>query len=146
MEFPAHVGYNFTPTIHSDIYPAIDASKSDLTQPGKAVLITGSGRGIGRSIALHYAASNVADIILCARTASELDETETAINKINNKVKVHKFPLDVVNSSQVATVASYVKKEIGKLDVLVNNAGTSSGCRYFFSYGKFSLRKREGVR
>ena len=76
---PAHSGANFTSTLHDDIYPATDPTKSDLSQPSKVVLITGSGRGIGRSIALRYAECQVACIIICSRTMSELDEVESSI-------------------------------------------------------------------
>lgn len=43
---PPHVGFNFVDTLHDDIYPAIDPTKSDLSQPFKAVLVTGAGRGM----------------------------------------------------------------------------------------------------
>lgn len=126
MSLPAHVGYTFTNTLHNDIYPSTDPSKSDLSQPSKVVLITGAGRGIGRSIALRYAESGVACIIICARTASELDEVESSIKKLNSDVKIRKFSLDITNESQVLTVAEIVKKEEKRLDILINNAGTSS--------------------
>jgi len=42
MNFPSHVGFNFTPTIHDDIYTAIDPTKSDLSQPSKVVLVISS--------------------------------------------------------------------------------------------------------
>jgi NAD(P)-dependent dehydrogenase (short-subunit alcohol dehydrogenase family) len=122
---PAHIGVNFVDTIHHDLYPAIDATKSDLSQPSKAVLITGSGRGIGRSIALQYAKSGVGHIILCARTTKEIDSVEKEINAISLGVKVMKIPLDIASEEQVITAAKEVKEHIGRLDVLANNAGTS---------------------
>ncbi|KAG4420714.1 hypothetical protein IFR04_006100 [Cadophora malorum] len=122
---PPHVGFNFVDTLHDDIYPAIDPTKSDLAQPSKAVLVTGAGRGIGRSIALRYAESGVENIIICARTASELDAVEQAISSINSNVKVTKFSLDITDEAEVTAAASHVVNEIGRLDVLVNNAGTT---------------------
>lgn len=122
---PPHIGLDFTNTIHKDINPSIDPTKSDLSQPSKVVLITGAGRGIGRSIALRYAESGVASIILGARTSSELDEVEIAIKKINTTVKVHKLHLDITNESSVLAAAETIRKEEGRLDILVNNAGTS---------------------
>ena len=126
MEYPAHSGYNFTQTIHNDIYPAIDPTKSDLSQPQKVVLITGSGRGIGRSIALRFAESRVACIILCARTAPELDEVEQSIKNLNTRVKVCKYVIDITNEGAVLAMAETIRKEEGRLDVLVNNAGMSN--------------------
>ncbi|KAH6675084.1 putative oxidoreductase ucpA [Halenospora varia] len=123
---PPHWGYNFTNTLHNDIYSSTDPTKTNLSQPSKVVLITGAGRGIGRSIALRYAESGVACIIICARTVSELDEVEKSIKKLNSGVEVRKLPLDITNESQVLAAAEIVKKEKGRLDILVNNAGVSA--------------------
>lgn len=123
---PPHWGYNFTNTLHNDIYPSTDPTKTNLSQPSKVVLITGAGRGIWRSIALRYAESGVACIIICARTVSELDEVEKSIKKLNSTVEVRKLPLDITNESQVLAAAEIVKKEKGRLDILVNNAGVSA--------------------
>ncbi|KIV82202.1 hypothetical protein PV11_04329 [Exophiala sideris] len=125
MEYPTHTGYNFTRTLHNDIYPQIDPTKSDLSQPGKVVLITGSGRGLGRSTALRYAEAGVAAIVLCARTASQVDETHSQIKQVNPKVRLHTFAVDVTNEQQVLAMADTIRKEEGRLDVLINNAGTT---------------------
>jgi NAD(P)-dependent dehydrogenase (short-subunit alcohol dehydrogenase family) len=119
---PPHVGLHFTNTVHRDIHTSIDPKKMDLSQPSKVVLITGAGRGIGRSIALRYADSGVACLILCARTSSELDEVEQVIKASNPDVRVRKIILDVTNEKQVMQAFDTVKEE-GRLDVLVNNAG-----------------------
>lgn len=122
---PAHWGLTFTKTLHNDIYLAIDPTKSDLSHTSKVVLITGAGRGIGRSIALRYAESGVACLILCARTTSQLDETEVAIQKINSTIKIRKLPVDITDAAQVSAISATVKNEEGRLDILVNNAGIS---------------------
>ena len=122
MEYPAHTGYNFTQTLHNDIYPSIDPSKSDLSQPGKVVLITGSGRGLGRAIALRFAECGVACVVVCARTALELNEVEQGIYNINGHVRVRKFTIDVTDELAVLAVAQTVRDQEGRLDVLVNNA------------------------
>ena len=125
---PSPTVYDFPgrDNLRSDIYPAIDASKNpNLKQSGKVVLITGAGRGIGRAIALQYAHASAALIILSARTSAELDEVESAINKINPNVRVLKQKLDVTDSSAVAAFAKEFKAKEGRLDILVNNAGAS---------------------
>jgi NAD(P)-dependent dehydrogenase (short-subunit alcohol dehydrogenase family) len=126
----ASTGYAFvgTQNLQNDLYPAITASSTPaLQQPGKVVLITGAGRGIGRAIALQYAHASVAAIILCARTTSELDEVESSIKTINAAVKVYKHTVDVTSPTAVSDLASTVKNnEGGRLDVLVNNAGASA--------------------
>lgn len=120
-------GYDFPgmSNLHNDIYPAISASTTpSLAQPNKVVLITGSGRGCGRAMALQYAHAGVAALILVARTTSQLDAVEKDIKAINGEIRVHKFSVDVTSEEAVAKLAAQVKeKEGGRLDVLVNNAG-----------------------
>ncbi|ORX91593.1 hypothetical protein BCR34DRAFT_280405 [Clohesyomyces aquaticus] len=125
---PPITGFDFPgiDNLHNDIYPAIDArTNHSLSQPGKVVLITGAGRGIGRSIALQYAAASVSSIILCARTSSELDEVESSIKAIDTRVRVTKFQLDVTSEEAVSNCSNQVKAVEGRLDVLVNNAGAT---------------------
>lgn len=125
MAVPPFSGYNFTKQLHHDINASTDPRKSDLSQPSKVVLITGSGRGIGRSTALRYAESGVSTIILCARTASELDAVETEIANINSEIRVRKFAIDICSKEQVNSVFNSISREEGKLNILVNNAGWS---------------------
>lgn len=124
-QVPAYTGYKFTETLHSTLYPAIDAASADLAQPSKVVFITGSGRGIGRSIALEFAKAGVAGICLQARTLSQLEEVESSIKAINGNIRVMKFPFDVTDEAKFVQAAQAVEVEFGRLDVLINNAGTS---------------------
>jgi NAD(P)-dependent dehydrogenase (short-subunit alcohol dehydrogenase family) len=126
FEYPAHTKYNFTQTFHNDIYRATDPTKSNLSQPGKVVLITGSGRGIGRSVALQFAETGAASLILCARTASELDSVALRIAAINPNIKIYKYIVDVASETAVTAMAEAVRKDIGRLDILINNAGMTN--------------------
>lgn len=126
---PPHTGFDFpgTENLRKDIYPAISAAETpSLRQPGKVVLITGASRGIGQTIALQYAHANVACLVLCARSASHLAEVEKKINDINASVRVRKFAIDVTSEADVQKCAEDVTAEEGRLDVMINNAGTSS--------------------
>lgn len=126
--FPPESGFDFVGlnNLHNDIYPAIDASKtSGLQQPGKVVLITGAGRGIGRSMAIQYAHAKVSTIIICARTASELDEVSDHVKEANSAVTVQKEVLNVTDGAAVKKLAKRVSEELGRLDILINNAGLS---------------------
>jgi NAD(P)-dependent dehydrogenase (short-subunit alcohol dehydrogenase family) len=134
MSTTDYSGANFTKTSHDDIYPAIDPTKSDLSQPGKVVLITGAGRGIGRSIALNYAKSGVESIIICARTTSELDSVEKEIHKVGSGVRVRKFTVDISDEKSVVALAETVRKEEGRLNILINNAGANSDVRIIDSF------------
>ena len=88
---------------------------------GRVALITGGGRGIGRAIALAYAAER-ARLALSARTASELDETAQLISEqFGNEVIT--VIADVSDQVQVDRTVRSALDHYGAIDVLVNNAG-----------------------
>ncbi|KAL6703978.1 hypothetical protein ACN47E_008916 [Coniothyrium glycines] len=112
--------------LHNDIYPSIDAStNSSLHQPGKAVLVTGAGRGIGRAIALQYAHADVSTLILCARTREQLDQVSSSVSQINSQCRILRYSIDVSSDAAVASLAAEITSVVGRLDVLVNNAGAA---------------------
>ncbi|MFQ5604218.1 MAG: SDR family NAD(P)-dependent oxidoreductase [bacterium] len=86
---------------------------------GKKALITGSGRGIGREIALHFARAG-ADVVLTARNESRLRAVAEEIKTLSRKVLT--LPADICQEQQVANLARTVSAEWGALDILVNNA------------------------
>lgn len=85
----------------------------------KVALVTGAGRGIGRSVAVAYAEQG-AQVIAVARTAAELAQTESQIRDIDGQVLA--VPLDIADDAQVADLRDRVLADYGRLDVLVNNA------------------------
>ncbi|MCY3683166.1 MAG: SDR family NAD(P)-dependent oxidoreductase [Gemmatimonadetes bacterium] len=87
---------------------------------GKVALVTGSGRGIGRAIAIAFATEG-ADLILAARTTEQLDAVAEEIRALGRKVLP--VPTDVTNRQSVDALAEKVRGEFDRLDILVNNAG-----------------------
>lgn len=86
---------------------------------GKTALVTGSGTGLGRAIAITYA-NEGATVILNGRREDKLREVEKEIG--NDKTIV--FPADLTDESQVKELVNKVQESTkGKLDILVNNAG-----------------------
>ncbi len=87
---------------------------------GKTAVITGGGRGIGRSIAVAYADEG-ADIALVSRTKEQLDEVAGEIEKAGRKAI--SIPTDITDRAQVEAMVGKVKDAFGTVDILVNNAG-----------------------
>ena len=88
---------------------------------GRNILVTGSGRGFGQSMAVAFA-SEGAHVISTARTISELQNTEQYIGAIGGKVST--FPCDLTDDTSIHALVNLVEALEG-LDVLVNNAATS---------------------
>ena len=87
---------------------------------GKVVWMTGAGTGIGRSGALMFAGEG-ATVALMGRRQAQLEEVAAEISKAGGKAVVS--PLDVGDREQVDKVARELIGSLGKVDVLVNNAG-----------------------
>jgi len=87
---------------------------------GKVAIVTGAGRGIGRSVA-DALGSEGAHVVLAARTESEIDEAAGAIRKSGGSATPVRA--DVTDEAQMARLAGEALKVSGAVDILVNNAG-----------------------
>jgi 7-alpha-hydroxysteroid dehydrogenase len=87
---------------------------------GKACVVTGASRGIGRAIALAFAQQG-ADVLLAARTRADLDEVRGEIVAGGQRAVVQLT--DVTDLDQLADAAAAALDHFGKIDVWVNNAG-----------------------
>jgi meso-butanediol dehydrogenase/(S,S)-butanediol dehydrogenase/diacetyl reductase len=87
---------------------------------GRAALITGASRGIGRAIALRYAEEG-ADLFLTATNRGKLEETKALAAAHGGKVALHLA--DVSERAAVEAMVDEAVKSMGRIDVLVNNAG-----------------------
>lgn len=88
---------------------------------GRVAVITGGGRGIGRAIALAFAAEG-AKLALVSRTAAELDET-AALTREEHGAEAITLTADVSDRRQVDEAVDRTLECYGAIDVLVNNAG-----------------------
>lgn len=91
-----------------------------MTLKDKVALITGAGRGIGKAVATAYARAG-ANLALCARTASELDQTVAELRAL--KVEVEGRVCDVSLEDPVREFVGAAHRKFGRVDILVNNAG-----------------------
>ena len=96
----------------------------DLGLRGKVGLITGSSRGIGRSVALGLAEEGCA-IAICARGKDRLEETAGELR--TRGVKVLAAQADMTNPGDIARVVAETIDTFGAVHVLVNNVGGSRG-------------------
>ncbi len=89
----------------------------------RTALVTGASRGIGRAIAIAYAAAG-ADVALLARDAATLAEVASEVKALGRRAIV--LQCDVTDAEAIAAAAASAIEQLGHLDVLVNNAGGNS--------------------
>lgn len=87
---------------------------------GQVALVTGSGRGIGRAIA-HGLAAAGASVALLARSEDQLDESLGLINALGGRACA--YPADVTNRDAIRRTIAAIERDLGPVDLLVNNAG-----------------------
>lgn len=88
----------------------------------KVALVTGGGRGIGRAIAMGYAAEG-ARVAIAARSAAQLDEVAAAIAAQGGEALA--VPTDLRVSAEVERLVQQTVEHFGRIDILVNNAGVN---------------------
>ncbi len=87
---------------------------------GKAAVVTGSGRGIGKGIALAFAEAG-ADVVCCDITAADLETTASDIRGKNRRSLA--VLCDVTDERQVDEMLQRTVAGFGRIDILVNNVG-----------------------
>ncbi|KAF1937544.1 NAD(P)-binding protein [Clathrospora elynae] len=116
---PAQFGISTLPLQHVPYGPILPENLSG-TNSGKVALITGAGQGIGAAIAESLAKSGASIAILDLNT-DKLIQTKEKCLAFGGKVEA--FGCDVTDSSKLDEVFAQVKRQLGPIDVLVNNAG-----------------------
>ena len=86
----------------------------------KVVLITGGSRGLGLAMAREFAKAGCR-VAICARDRHELDEAERRLHGTGRPVAT--FVCDVTHRQDIARVVREVIEQLGRIDILINNAG-----------------------
>jgi NAD(P)-dependent dehydrogenase (short-subunit alcohol dehydrogenase family) len=89
---------------------------------GKAAIVTGGSKGIGRAIARAFAGAG-ARVALAARGAEDLEQAAKEIDAAGGRALA--IPTDVTDQEQVQNLVDRTVAELGTVDILVNNAGAA---------------------
>lgn len=87
---------------------------------GQAAIVTGAGRGIGRATALELARLG-ADVVIAELDGASAERTAAEVTALGRRALA--LPVDVTRLADLHTMVARARAELGRIDVLVNNAG-----------------------
>ncbi|GMG37085.1 unnamed protein product [Aspergillus oryzae] len=107
---------SITKDYYRDVYPTIDPTQSELSQTDKVTIVTGAGKGIGRS--------GVKGLVLITQSAQSAEETKAIVQAEFPSVEVLALPTDITDEQAVAQTFATIKEKFGTtVHTLINNAG-----------------------
>ncbi|XP_004435815.1 PREDICTED: short-chain dehydrogenase/reductase family 16C member 6-like [Ceratotherium simum simum] len=109
--------------LESVVYKIIPKGKKSIV--GEIVLITGAGSGLGRLMAIKFASLGANLVLWDINQDGNMETCRLAKEK--GDVKVFAYKCDCSNRQEVYRVADEVKKEVGDVTILINNAGVVTG-------------------
>src|SRR3954447_13166636 len=95
----------------------------EISLSGRSAIVTGGSKGIGLAVATRFSQSG-ADVAIVARGKEALDQAVAAIKK-TAKGRVTGVQADVGVAADIQRAYDEAMKAVGKVDIVVNNAGTS---------------------
>jgi 3-oxoacyl-[acyl-carrier protein] reductase len=99
---------------------------SPFSLEGKVAVVTGGGLGIGKSISLEFARAG-ADVVIASRKMEHLEATVAEIKTLGRRSLA--VAADVRQEDAVRALVERTARELGRLDIMVNNAGASFQAR-----------------
>ena len=106
-----------TPRRHRVNEPGSDTGRLE----GKVALVTGASSGLGRATAVSLARAGT-DVALVARSAEELESAKEEVSKSGRRALT--LPTDLAKEEEASATVERTVEEFGRIDVLVNAAGT----------------------
>ncbi|GME60381.1 uncharacterized protein LTHEOB_30 [Neofusicoccum parvum] len=110
--------FQLTKVMRRGPYAAIDPENPSLSAAGKVVIVTGAGGGVGSKVAKAWSQAGAEAVVLVGRSADALKAVAGSLPR----AVVH--PADVTSEKEVEALFVSVKEKYGRLDALVNTAGT----------------------
>ena len=89
----------------------------------RVAIVTGAGRGIGAAVARTFAAAG-ADVVIASRTKDQLEEVAADVRAAGRRAVA--VPCDVSETANLEDLVGRAMAELGRIDVVVNNAGGTS--------------------
>ncbi|NWU98433.1 RDHE2 dehydrogenase, partial [Upupa epops] len=123
------IGLFFYYLLESLVFLIVPKRKKNVN--GEIVLITGAGSGIGRLLSLKFASLG-ATVVLWDINQEGLKET-SKLARENGASRVHSYICDCSKRQDIYRVADQVKKEVGDVNILINNAGIVIGKKFMDS-------------
>jgi len=109
----------------------------DLGIKGKAAIVTGASRGIGRETARQFLEEGVR-VMICGRNAATLERTRAELAQQTGG-EIHAVVADMIKPDDIVRLVEAAKKQLGGVDILVNNAGQMYS-------GRFAAMTDEGLK
>ena len=97
----------------------------DLELTGRVAIVTGASRGVGKAIALELGLEGV-DVAICARSRDALDTTAKGLADATGR-RIVPIVADTTSSESVRRLVDTTLAQLGRIDILVNNAATPGG-------------------
>jgi 3-oxoacyl-[acyl-carrier protein] reductase len=100
----------------------------DMGIKGRAAIVTGGSRGIGRETARQFLEEG-ARVMICGRNAETLERTRAELAKLTGG-EIHATVADMTKEADIARLVDAAKQRFGTVDILVNNAGQMYSGRF----------------
>jgi len=109
----------------------------DLGIKGKAAVVTGASRGIGRETARQFLEEGVR-VVICGRNAETLERTRAELAQQTGG-EIHAVVADMTKPADIARLIETATQKLGGVDILINNAGQMYS-------GRFAVMTDEGLK